>query len=108
MTSIATYDREPVIRGDTLPGWSVDVQVNSQPQEIESARLHLRTSTGRLVYDWPVTVSGSTVFMAPVEHEVTEKWPILALQYDLELTLSDGRVVTWLTGRQPVSPDVTY
>lgn len=107
MTRVAIYDRPPAMRGDTLAGWSVEVEVNSQPQEVESARLQLRTSTYRLVYDWPVAVSGSTVSMQTVDHDVTAEWPPGTLIYDLELTLADGRVVTWLTGKQVILRDVT-
>ncbi|GEM_PF-2782636 len=108
MTVPAIYNRPPVVRGDTVIGWSVDVQVDGAPQPIDSARLHLRTRYGRLVLAWPVTVSGSTVSMAQVPASDTADWPVESLVYDLELTLAGGRVVTWLSGEQPVIADRTY
>lgn len=108
MAEPATYKRAPFVRGDTLSGWTVDVQVAGVPQLILSARLHLRAQYGRLVYDWPVTVDGSTVHMSEISPEVTRSFPVETLVFDLELTLQSGRVVTWLAGEQPILADRTY
>lgn len=108
MPSMATYNRAPVVRGDTLRGWSVAVEIDGQPVGIQSARLHLRARGGRLVYSWPAAIDGAVVRMADVGAAVTAEWPAESLTYDLELTLADGRVATWLQGEQPVLADRTY
>lgn len=103
----ARYDRKPCLRGDTMLGWSVDITIDGAPAALDSARLHLCTDFGRLVYAWPTAVQGSCVTLATVPAEVTAKWPTGILEYDLEVTLAGGRVVTWLHGTQPVHPDRT-
>lgn len=108
MTVPVTYNRPPLVRGDTLTGWSVEVQIGGAPQLIESARLHLRTRYGRLQHDWPAVVDGSTVIFADVPPSITSQFAVETLVFDLELTLPGGRVFTWLAGEQPVLADRTY
>lgn len=108
MTVPATYNRSPFVRGDTLLGWSVDIQTDGAPQLIDSARLQLRDRFRRLVHEWPATIDGSTVLFADVPPGITSQFPVEVLVFDLELTLPGGRVVTWLAGEQPVLADRTY
>lgn len=108
MTAPAIYNRAPFVRGDTLSGWSVDIQSGGVPQMIESARLQLRTRYGRLQHDWPATIEGSSVIFPDVPPSITSQFPVETLVFDLELTLPGGRVVTWLAGEQPVLADRTY
>lgn len=103
----AIYNRRPSIRGDTLLGWSVDVSIDGEPAQLESARLHLCTNAGRVVYAWPAVVVGNRITLSDVPADVTAAWPIGVLEYDLEIVLAGGRTVTWLTGVQPVLADRT-
>jgi len=103
----ARYDRKPCLRGDTLLGWSVDIAIDDAPSEIASARLHLCTEAGRLVYAWPVAIAGNRITLADVPAQETARWPTGRLEYDLEVTLASGRTVTWLAGTQPIIPDWT-
>lgn len=108
MTYTATYNRAPFRRGDTLLGWGVDIEIAGQPAQLLGARLQLRTSNGRLVYDWPATVEGARIQLPDVPAATTTGWPVGVLLYDLEVTLADGRVATWLQGEQPVVADRSY
>ena len=104
----ATYNRRPYYRGDTILGWSVEIKKDGVPVDIASARLQLRAGVGMLVYDWPLTITGATVTMHDIPAEDSAKFQPIDLHYDLEVTLADGRVVTWLAGCQPIVADGTY
>lgn len=106
MTAVS-HHRAAAYRGDTLLGFSVAIAIDGQPASVSSARLHLRTASGTLVHDWPATCAGDLVSLPDVPAATTAKWPTGALEYDLEVTLVDGRTVTWLTGTQPIAPDRT-
>lgn len=105
--SAATHHRAMAYRGDTLLGFSVAIAIDGQPASVSSARLHLRTPAGALVHDWPATCAGNLVSLPDVPAATTAKWPTGTLDYDLEVTLADGRTVTWLTGTQPIAIDRT-
>jgi hypothetical protein len=108
MAYTATYNRTPFLRGDTLLGWGVDIEIADQPAQLLAARLQLRTTNGRLVYDWPASVNGSRIQFPDVPASITANWPVGVLLYDLEVTLADGRVATWLQGEQCVVADRSY
>ena len=108
MSYTATYDRPPIVRGDTLQGWSVAITQDDLPVSIASARSQLRQQGGLLVHSFDLEVVGNLVTFEPVPASVTENWPILDLAYDLEVTLADGRVVTWLKGTQRITIDRTF
>jgi hypothetical protein len=82
--------------------------MDEAPVDISSARSQLRTPKNSLVHEVDVSIVGNIVSMAEVPPEVTSTWPLYVLEYDLEVTLVDGRVVTWLKGNQPVVIDRTY
>jgi hypothetical protein len=103
----AVYNREATYRGDTLLGWSVQVDIDGAPAPLASARLQLRAANGSLVHDWAPGVVGSNVTFPTVPAETTAQWPVGRLEFDLEITLLDGRVATWLTGSQLVNADRT-
>ena len=108
MSYTATYNRPALVRGDTLLGWSVAITQDSLPVSIASARSQLRTSRNALLLESVVTVAGNVVSIAQVEAEITATWAIGVYDYDLEITLADGRVVTWLKGQQSIVIDRTY
>lgn len=103
----ATHNRARTYRGDTLPGFAVAIDIDGQPASVNTARLQLRTASGALVYDWPAAVAGNRVTLPDVPAAITAKWPTGLHEYDLEVTLTDGRTITWLAGTQPIAPDRT-
>lgn len=105
--SAANYRRAPSYRGDTLLGFTVSIDVGGSPAQLQSARLQLRLPTGALAYEWVAACSGNIVTLPDVPAEDTAKWPVGALDFDLEVTLAGGRVVTWLKGTQPIHADRT-
>ena len=108
MSYTATYNRPSLVRGDTLLSWSVAITQDGLPVEITSARSQLRYVGGLLVHTFDVQVVGNVVTYAEVEAGVTATWPLTTLVYDLEITLADGRVVTWLKGSQEITIDRTH
>ena len=108
MTYTATYNRPELVRGDTLLGWSVTISIDGYPATISSARSQLRTPRNSLIHEFDVIVVGNVVTIGRVLPEVTATWPLDVLEYDLEITLEDGRVVTWLRGQQKITLDRTF
>lgn len=106
-SQIAVYDRPPVTRGDTVLGWQITVSVNESPAEIIEARMQFRQGA-RLVYQAEVAVAGGVVTVGEIPPEDCAAFPVGELDYDLEITLGGGRVVTWLKGKQRILADVTY
>lgn len=107
-TNVAVYNRRAAIRGDTLLGWSFSVSIDEVPVDIVSARSQLRTKLGGLIHNYELTVDGNQVTIPDVSHELTQAWPTGILEFDVEVTLASGRVVTWITGTQPIFLDRTY
>jgi len=108
MSYTAEYNRKSSMRGDTLLGFSVDVMLDAAPASIASARMHLRSSGGRLIYAYPVGFSGGTVTIPDVAGTETAHWPIGTLLWDIEITTVSGRIATWLKGTQPILADRTF
>lgn len=104
----AIYNRRPSLRGDTLRGFSLEARIGGEPASIVSARSQLRTPAGRLIHTYELYVSGAQVTVPDVPAEVTRNWPVATLVYDIEVTLADERVVTWVSGAQPILADRTY
>lgn len=102
MPSVVKYDRQAVYRGDTISSWSVNITKDGQPAPLFSAKLELKNSIGKLIYDWPVVVSGSTVTMETIPSSISSTFPIGTLEFSLEVTLVGGRTVTWLIGTQKI------
>jgi hypothetical protein len=54
-----------------------------------------------------VPPGGGKVVVQEVAGTATALWPTAELEYALEVTLTSGRVVTWLKGKQPILKDIT-
>lgn len=107
MMRVAEYNRPGSFRGDTLLGLTISITLGGVDADISSARLQLRTSSGKLVYDWVPVVVGNLVTFDEIPPEITKDFPVGVLEFDLKVTLSSGRVVTWLKGTQPILVDRT-
>ena len=108
MSYTAEYNRKSSMRGDTLLGFSVDVMLDAAPASIASARMHLRSAGGRLIYTYILSFSGSTVTIPDVAGTETARWPVGTLVWDMEITTTSGRTATWLEGTQPIVADRTF
>ena len=112
---------EPLTRGDTLPSFYLEFDVDgTAPLQIASARMQLRTKTGTLVHTWQsptnatilITGSKGRATMAAVLTAETSRFPALPYPgltalYDLELTLTDGSTLTPVGGSLVILDDQT-
>jgi hypothetical protein len=102
-----TYTIPAAVRGDSIPAWSVQITRTHSAEPITAASLHLRTTMGRLVHEWPITIEGGdTVRMAEIPGTTTRAWPLGSLAYDLELTYG-SEVRTYLRGTLTIEEDIT-
>jgi hypothetical protein len=91
-----THNLPSVTRGDTVLTWTVRIE-REVPLELVGARCQLRDSFGALIYDWPLRVSGDTIYLASIPDGVTARFPVGVLTYDLEVRYP-AFTRTYLTG----------
>jgi hypothetical protein len=105
----AEYHRPAYKRGDSIPGLQVRVEVGNPPAELlpVAARAQLRSPLDVVVHEFETQIDGSTVTLLGIPPEVTATFKPGVHKYDLEYTLPDGRVVTWLGGSMRITADVT-
>jgi hypothetical protein len=112
------YDFKPMKRGDTFrERLFVRLSKAGQPLEITAARMHVRTTLNQRLLAWDtaddsITLSGETVNNAVTLKEkgagIMAKLPEGVHRYDLEVTLTNGVVRTYLEGAFPITHDATY
>ncbi len=84
-----------------LWGHTAAMQVRTATYATEAADT-LTTANGRLAID---PEAGKITVNFP--HEVTEKYPVRGLVYDLEIKNSAGEITRILSGKIKVTPEVT-
>ena len=105
-----TYDRPAYVRGDTIPAFTLTVQQGDPPQNVTptSARAQLRTAMGKLLHEFAMSIDpDGKVRMGAVQPEDSARFPLGKHYYDVEVTLPDGRVLTYLRGTMKIVADVT-
>ncbi|MEO5914868.1 MAG: hypothetical protein ABIS50_11585 [Luteolibacter sp.] len=114
----AALDFEPVMRGDTFPARPLAMlSQDGAAVEVTSALLQVRTRLRQtLVTEWKtsddsILISGSPtpniITLAEKPAAETAEWPLGRHDYDLEITLADGRVITLFKGDFPVNRDTS-
>lgn len=104
-------DLPTLVRGDTLDGFSHLYTLDSDGSElsITSARATLKSATGTPFHNWAtgtdVTIVGGLVTFGAVQD--TLSFPIGTMNYDVELTLNDGSLKTFVCGKMRVVEDYT-
>jgi hypothetical protein len=115
----ATYNMTPLVRGDTMPAWTVVFTQDSAPVAIDSARLQLREpgKVPRVVYEWMstgaspnITIGGmglNELTFAPIASSDSAGFPVGTLEYDLEVVLPSGVKWTPISGTLQILRDIT-
>lgn len=97
-----------LIRGDSFPETELNLEPLVFEKDIYSMRSHLRTPLGLLLAELPVALSAEGVLsIGPLPYTVTERFPVGAHQFDVELTFVDGLRTTVTYGEILVKPDVS-
>jgi len=95
----ATYDFPEIYRGNTVkgpPSLALTVTSGGAAVTPTAVKCQIRTQAGRLVYTWPVTISGDIVVFPDISATETAKWRIDAgadymdLAWQLEMTNTYG------------------
>lgn len=95
------WNRGSIWRGDTLLGFSMRIadKVTAEPIVPVTICAHIVDSFGRKVVALESSIgTDGTVTFDRVDGEVTAAWRAGAYAFDVEYTLADGRVRTYLTG----------
>lgn len=102
------WDRGGMWRGDTLLGFSMRIadKVTGDPVIPVAICAHIVDQMGRKVaaLESSTGVDGTVTF-ARIDGEVTSAWRAGKYGFDVEYTLADGRVRTYLTGSFNVLED---
>lgn len=102
------WDRGSIWRGDTLLGFSMRIadKVTGTPIVPVAICAHIVDSFGRKVVALESSIGiDGTVTFDRIDGSVTAAWRSGAYAFDIEYTLSDGRVRTYLTGGFTVLED---
>lgn len=95
------WNRGSIWRGDTLLGFSMRIadKVTGEPIVPVDICAHIVDRVGRKVValDSSISTEGTVTF-GRVDGDVTATWRAGAYAFDVEYTLADGRVRTYLTG----------
>ena len=102
------WNRGAIWRGDTLLGFSMRIadKVTAEPIVPVTICAHIVDSFGRKVValDSSIGIDGTVTFDR-IDGEVTATWRAGAYAFDVEYTLSDGRVRTYLVASFAVLED---
>ena len=102
-------------RGDTFAEVPFQINVNAVPLDLTGAliRMQLRTDYGGTVYQEFTSINNEGITITNAtngEFKINETIINLearAYKYDIEITLSNGEVKTWISGVFSVTNDVT-
>ena len=109
-TYTATYNLPSIKRGDTLDPWSVKATVREtgEPLVPLSVCAQLRDGRGRVVIPLPHGIApDGTVSLRGLYAATTAGLKPGTYRYDVEYTLSGGRVRTYLQGTLDIQEDVS-
>ena len=109
-TYTATYNLPSIKRGDTLDPWSVKATVRETgaPLVPLSVCAQLRDERGRVVIPLPHGIApDGTVTLLGLPAQATAGLKAGLYRYDVEYTLTGGRVRTYLQGALDIQEDVS-
>ena len=95
------WNRGSIWRGDTLLGFSMRIVDKETLVAVVpvSVCAHIVDSFGRKVVAFDVSIGADgTVTFGRIDGSVTATWRASAYAFDVEYTLADGRVRTYLVG----------
>lgn len=96
----AIYNRKPIYRGDTLNPMRLTLVDKDSDEAIVPTSLcvQIRSLQGKLLADVGWHVEGSKVVVEAVPPETTRTFPVGVHRYDVEYTLPNGVVRTYVSG----------
>lgn len=96
----AIYNRKPIYRGDTLDPMRLTLVDKDLDEAIVPTSLcvQIRSSYGKLLADVGWRVEGDKVVIEAVPPEITRTFPVGKHKYDVEYTLPNGVVRTYVSG----------
>lgn len=96
----AIYNRKPIYRGDTLNPMRLTLVDKDLEEAIVPTSLcvQIRSSYGKLLADVGWYVEGDKVVIEAVPPETTRTFPVGVHRYDVEYTLPNGVVRTYVSG----------
>lgn len=107
----AIYNRKPIYRGDTLDPLRITITDDIAEAHLIPVALcvQIRNSSGKLVTQVGTSVDVETgqVLIEAVPPEVTRTFFPGVYRYDVEYTMPDGRVRTYVSGEITVLRDVS-
>ena len=110
-----TYNFPDHIKGDTMQAVNFTVTVNSSALDLTGAtiKMDLRTSNGNLrkrfssVDDDGISITNAAGGVFSVLEQIIDV-PAMTYNYDIEITLSDDTVNTYISGTWTILQDQTY
>lgn len=106
----ARHNLPSVYRGDTLDGFTIRLENKELAQPIvpESVCMQLRDGKGRIAALMPTQIAvDGLVTVVGLSAEETARLKPQTYIYDIEFTLPDGRVRTYLTGMVEILADIS-
>ncbi len=111
----AIYNFNPHVKGDTFEALTFTVSVNEEPLTLTGAsiRMHLRLAPLHPVAHELSTAEGHIVITDAVNGEFQIKkqiidFPAALYWYDIEVTLANGDIKTYVAGKWQITQDVTH
>jgi hypothetical protein len=114
-TNTARYDFPQHVKGDTFNGVQFTVTVNAVPLDLTAAhiKMDLRLTPLGVVAESFSDGAGITIAVNPAtgvfkfDAQVVNI-PAATYYYDIEITLSNGVIKTYVGGRWTILQDITY
>lgn len=107
----ATYDRKPIYRGDTLDALRITITDTETGDKVIPVSLcvQIRSRYDKILANigWSIDEDTGSITIDAVPPEVTREFYPGVHRYDVEYTLPDGRVRTYLSGTVTVLKDVS-
>jgi len=108
-----TYNFPDHIKGDTIEAIQFTVTVNGSALDLTDAaiRMDVRTQTGALLHTYQIgtgfTVTNAAGGIFEFDEQIVDLTPGTN-HYDIEFTLADETVKTYIAGTWVITQDVTY
>lgn len=111
---MATYNFNPIKKGDTFSGIRFTVNINDVPADLTDASIRMQLRTQPLhPTAHEMSTEGGQIEISNAEageFEIIEQiidFPAYNYYYDIEITFANGVVKTYIEGKLPISQDIT-
>jgi hypothetical protein len=103
------YNFDAIYRGDSLLEKTITISANNEPLIPTKVCMQLRTKDDEFLYEFETEIDELTgkVTILMVDGEDTKLWPVGTHDYDVEYTLKEGAIRTYLYGNLAVNADVS-